>query len=133
MKVSLIVMGVALCLSSLVASASPQVSLPQTLRCEARFFLVGDLRDSLFGDARVIHPTAPEESAGRLITVDERNRVTIQYIDGDQVVKFDFRRSDLDRLARGLVRAINGNYEEGFYWSQGFSTTARLTISCTSG
>lgn len=127
------------CLSlSSLALAKESVKFPDHLTCQSIGDCVAGLPD--FCKSADYFPQVIDElpsSADKtydpsgILTEDELStKVMIDFTDGDQYSFYFFDANDMTALAEGRVSQIQGTYEDGFDWVNGYNTRAKFKISC---
>ncbi len=81
----------------------------------------------LASEGAVIQGDFAEE--GEVFSADGQTK--IDFTDGDQVSVFTFDQAEYTALIEGETRTLEGVYEDGFYWSNGYNTRARFTVRCS--
>ncbi|NDD92283.1 hypothetical protein EBZ37_09385 [bacterium] len=107
-------------------------SLPEKLVCTGTKFLAGEKNFSDPTDyfPRTITPgKATPNPMGPWVSA-KNGTVTLTYIDGDQYEVYSFSQSDLDEFTAQSTNRIQGTFEDGFEWSNGYNVRARFAIDC---
>ncbi|HYX32860.1 MAG TPA: hypothetical protein VE954_07080 [Oligoflexus sp.] len=64
---------------------------------------------------------------------DLEKKVKLDFSQSDQYSFYFFNRDDMSALAAGELDKIQGTYEDGFDWVNGYNTRAKFNIECISG
>jgi hypothetical protein len=121
--------------------AQAAVKFPSQLVCEA----VGDCIAGYenFCEADFYFPAVlenPADNVGSLYDPanemsDEelQKKVKLDFSQGDQYSFYFFDAQAMTELAQGTVDKIEGTYEDGFDWTNGYNTRARFRVECVRG
>lgn len=130
-------------LFSMQASAKTTQTFPSKLVCVAQGNCVAGYEN--FCDASIYFPEPviieqPETFAADLydpseiLTEEELQKsVKLDFSQGDQYSFYFFNQDDMSALASGQLETIQGTYEDGFDWVNGYNTRAKFNIECTAG
>jgi hypothetical protein len=77
-----------------------------------------------------VNPYDPSE----VLSAEElQTKVKLDFSQGDQYSFYFFDRDDMSALVEGPLDKIQGTYEDGFDWVNGYNTRAKFNIECTIG
>lgn len=120
--------------------ASENVKWPRRLKCTGVVCLPGSLENFCKPGARpTIYFPKPEmikNPVGQEAYDHHNDRklnglVSLDFSDGDQYAFYTFKAADVAALSGKRVNVIQGVFEDGYDWTNGYNTRARMTVSCT--
>ncbi len=125
---------------SLIAPAqASEFKLPAQVSCQS----LGDCTSGYpqFCESSTYFPMIVEDLAahfgelydpsGLLSESELAGKIKIDFTDGDQYSFYFFNVEDMKALAEGRVDSIQGTYEDGFDWVDGYNTRAKFTVECS--
>ncbi|HTL11717.1 MAG TPA: hypothetical protein VL588_04480 [Bdellovibrionota bacterium] len=116
-------------------STAASAGLPETMTCDGIKALEGVPAFMVISDylPATIHPgMATVEFEGPFVEV-ESGTTSLTYHpdgDGDQYSIYRFATADLDAFAAGKKPTVEGTFEDGFDWSNGYNVRAKFSIKC---
>ncbi|WP_141734070.1 hypothetical protein [Oligoflexus tunisiensis] len=125
------------------AAAQEAVEFPSRLICDAVGDCIAGLENFCEADFYFPEPVVMEQPAqysgstydptGELSEEELLTMVKLDFSEGDQYSFYFFKASAMTQLARGEIDKIQGTYEDGFDWTNGYNTRARFRVECVRG
>jgi hypothetical protein len=76
------------------------------------------------------HAAEVYDPSGVLTEEEISSKIMLDFTNGDQYSFYFFNAADMKALTEGQLSSIQGTYEDGFDWVNGYNTRAKFNIEC---
>lgn len=102
----------------------PPVAVPTALKCKEILNVYG------LAKLKRVNLTAVRLADARIFQSEENDIFLIDFTDGDQIEKFEFKREEIDSLDTGKIGKVRGVRTQGFAYADGEHTTGLTVVEC---
>lgn len=123
MKKFMILLALVAPVSQVFADVQKAVDIPAKMECAETL--------NIFGSSSLESFTLDLSEKERVIQKEDDDLFVVDFSDGDQITKYTFQRSEVERLNGHEIKSITGTAWYGFWYSDGDHVNGHKVIECS--